>query len=64
MNYLLVLHGRPPIVIHEEDRRAYYEALGAWDNGQDLAPLCAFPRSQTEKTWEKQTARAESFLPK
>lgn len=64
MNYLLVLHGHPPVVIHEEDRRVYYEALGAWDNGQDLAPLCAFLRSQTEKTWEKQIARAESFLPK
>lgn len=64
MNYLLVLHGHPPVVIHEEDRRVYYEALGAWDARQELELLCAFLRSQTEKTWEKQVERAESFLPK
>ncbi len=59
MNYLLVLHGHPPIVIHEEDRREYYEALEAWDGRQDLAPLRTFLREQTEKTWEKQSSRAE-----
>jgi len=59
MNYLLVLHGHPPAVIHEEDRRAYYEALGAWDTRQELEPLCAFLRAQTEKTWEKQVERAK-----
>ena len=59
MNYLLVLHGHPPIIIHEEDRRDYYGALEAWDTQQDLAPLRAFLLAQTEKTWEKQLARAE-----
>lgn len=59
MNYLLVLHGHPPIIIHEEDRRDYYGALEAWDTQQDLAPLRAFLQAQTEKTWEKQLARAE-----
>ena len=59
MNYFLVLHGYPPIIIHEEDRRGYYEALEAWDTKQDLAPLKAFLEAQTEKTWEKQIMRAE-----
>lgn len=59
MNYLLVLHNHPPIVIHEEDRKAYYEALEAWDTAQQLDPLRAFLREQTAKTWEKQIARAE-----
>lgn len=59
MNYLLVLHGHPPIIIHEEDRRDYYAALEAWDTRQDLNPLRDFLRNQTEKTWEKQIARAE-----
>lgn len=31
MNYLLVLHGHPPVTVHEEDRRSYYAALEAWD---------------------------------
>nr|WP_304956074.1 Fic family protein [uncultured Acetatifactor sp.] len=59
MNYLLVLHGHPPIIIHEEDRKVYYAALEAWDVRQDLAPLSHFLKSQTEKTWKKQIARTE-----
>lgn len=59
MNYLLVLHDHPPIIIHEEDRRAYFEALEAWDSSQDLAPLIAFLKEQTAKTWQKQIERAE-----
>jgi len=59
MNYLLVLHGHPPIIIHEDDRKEYYTALEAWDTRQELTPLREFLRRQTEKTWEKQIARAE-----
>ena len=59
MNYLLVLQNHPPIVIHEEDPRAYFEALEAWDRAQDLAPLTAFLREQTVKTWKKQLDRAK-----
>lgn len=59
MNYLLVLHGHPPIIVHEEDRRDYYGALEVWDTRQDLAPLRAFLQAQTEKTWEKQITREE-----
>ena len=59
MNYFLVLRDHPPIVIHEEDRKGYYEALEAWDREQELEPLRQFLRDQTAKTWEKQIARAE-----
>jgi len=59
MNYFLVLHNHPPVTIHEEDRKSYYEALEAWDTRQDLEPLCAFLRWQTAKTWEKQTMRGK-----
>ena len=59
MNYFLVLHNHPPIVIHEEDRKAYYAALEAWDTNQELAPLCDYLKAQTAKTWEKQIERSE-----
>lgn len=59
MNYFLVLHNHPPVIIHEEDRKAYYDVLEAWDSGQELGPLRDFLRTQTEKTWEKQIARIE-----
>lgn len=61
MNYLLVLHGHPPTIIHEENRKEYYAALEAWDARQELVPLREFLKWQTEKTWEKQIARAEDM---
>ena len=57
MNYFLILHNHPPITIHEEDRKSYYDALEAWDIRQELEPLCVFLLSQTAKTWEKQIMR-------
>ncbi len=57
MNYLLVLNNHPPIVIHEEDRRDYYNALEAWDSQQELEALRAFLMAQTEKTWVRQIAK-------
>ncbi len=59
MNYFLVTNNHPPITIHQEDRKAYYAALEAWDERQELAPMEAFLREQTVKTWEKQIARSE-----
>jgi Fic family protein len=59
MNYLLVLHDHPPIIIHEEDRKPYYDALEAWDTVQNIEPMRAFLKEQTAKTWAKQIARAE-----
>lgn len=60
MNYFLIMHGHPPIVIHEEDRRDYFTALEAWDAKQELEPLRNFLREQTVKTWQKQIARTEN----
>lgn len=59
MNYFLVLHQHPPIIIHEEDRKEYYAALEAWDTEQELDPLRDFLKWQTEKTWRKQILRKE-----
>ena len=58
MNYLLVMLDHPPIIIHEEDRLGYYNALEAWDRDQELAPLCNYLKEQTVKTWQKQLERA------
>ena len=55
--YLTVLNNNilSPIVIHEEDRRAYFEALEAWDSTQELMPLINFLKEQTAKTWQKKS---------
>ena len=57
MNYFLLLHNHPPIVIHEEDRRDYFNALEAWDTMQGLIPMIEFLKDQTVKTWQKQIDR-------
>lgn len=59
MNYFLVIHDHPPVTVHEEDRRGYYEALEAFDRDLKLNPLCDFLCEQTAKTWEKQVLREE-----
>ena len=53
MNYLLTINNHPPLVIHQEDRKAYFEALEAWDTEQNLKPLKAFLLEQVIKTWAK-----------
>lgn len=60
MNYFLVTRDCAPIVIHEEDRAAYYGALEAWDAAQDLEPMRAFLTAQTVKTWGKRVAASET----
>ena len=51
MNYILAFHNHPIIIIHEEDRKAYYSALETWDRTEELSPLVAFLMDQTVKTW-------------
>ena len=52
MNYFLVIHDHPLIIIHEEDARSYMSALEAWDRSQSLDELTAVLTEQTIKTWE------------
>lgn len=52
MNYFLVCHNYPVIVIHEEDRREYMAALESWDKDQDLKPMRHFLEQQMIKTWD------------
>lgn len=68
MNYFLVQHNHPPIVIHQEDRKDYYSALERWDTDQQLQPMVDFLQEQTAKTWRsyldrpKPKIKLDSFL--
>ena len=57
LNYYLMLHDHPPVIIHDEDKQAYYNALAQYDANEDLEPMTAFIRQQTERTWEKALER-------
>lgn len=58
MNYFLVLHNHPPVIVHEEDRKEYYKALEEWDRKQNLDAMAGFLKGQTEKTWGFQIDRS------
>ena len=51
MNYLLLLKDHPPVVIFADDIDAYYDALKAWDDEDELKPMVEFLRKETVKTW-------------
>jgi len=59
LNYFLMTHGHPPVVIHDEDKAAYYDALAAYDNTEDIEPMAAFLKWQVERTWEKTLEREQ-----
>lgn len=59
MNYLLLLRDHPPIIIHEEDRKAYYAALEQFDAAQALYSLTGFLKEQAVKTWKARFERTK-----
>jgi Fic family protein len=57
MNYFLMLHDHPPLIVYDEDKAGYYAALQRYDKDEDIQPMFDFLRSQTEKTWKKSLDR-------
>ena len=59
VNYYLMQHDHPPMVIYEEDREQYLAVLAAYDMREDLEPLENLFRQMTEKTWKLQLMQLE-----
>lgn len=57
LNYLLMLHNHPPIIIFAEDRLAYYGALNVWDDEADLEPMLSLLKVECVKTWQSGLTR-------
>ena len=51
MNYLLLLHSHPPIIVFDDDKMAYYGAIETWDAEGDLSPMREFLKAECVKTW-------------
>jgi len=63
MNYYLMTHNHPPLIVYNEDKQMYYECLQKYDEAEDLNPLYEFLKYETEKTWEKTLALADGMKP-
>ena len=57
LNYWLMIHDHPPVIIYDEDKQGYYDALSRYDGAEDLEPMAAFLRQQTERTWRRALER-------
>ena len=62
MNYFLMTHKHPPLIVYNEDRAEYYAGLEHYDAHEEITPLLEFFQRQLEKTWEKALARHEKSL--
>ncbi|MEE3481319.1 MAG: Fic family protein [Lachnospiraceae bacterium] len=51
MNYYLMLRDMPPVIIFEEDRKLYYEALAVFDASEKVDGMTAFLKDEMVKTW-------------
>ncbi len=59
MNYYMMIHGEPPIIIFDEDKGKYYSALEVYDTDEEIEPLYNFLKEQTVKTWIKTYERTQ-----
>lgn len=57
LNYYLMVHGYPPTIIYDEDKRDYYMALAIFDKTGKIDGFIAFLKEQTVKTWTRKTNR-------
>ena len=61
MNYYLMIHGLPPTVLYEEDKKTYYMALAVYDKSEEISGFEEFLREQTIKTWTKASKPVKSL---
>jgi Fic family protein len=64
LNYFLMTHDHPPMVIYDEDKFLYFECLQKYDEDEEIAPLEAFFKYETEKTWTNQAKMSEGVAKK
>ena len=59
LNYYLMTHNYPPLIVYDQYKKLYYECLEKYDAEETIAPLTEFLKYETEKTWEKTLERGE-----
>lgn len=53
MNYFLMTHGHPPIVIRNETKNEYYDALDCYDRTGKLDDFVTYIKKETIVTWRE-----------
>lgn len=53
LNYYLMTHGFPPLILYSEDKKTYYLSLAVYDKTGEIKGFIEFLKEQMIKTWEK-----------
>ena len=53
LNYYLMTHGFPPLILYSEDKKTYYLSLAVYDKTGEIKGFIEFLKGQLVKTWEK-----------
>ena len=53
MNYYLMIHDYPPIVVYYDTKGVYYEALEHYDQTGDITPFVSYMKESMEATWQR-----------
>ena len=59
LNYFLMTHDHPPLIVYDEDKRDYYEALEQYDRSEDYQAMYGLLQKETVRTWEKALERGQ-----
>lgn len=61
MNYFLMIHNYPPLVVYNSTKNKYYVALGVYDKTGDVSPFVEYMKESLEQTWEMKRAPAHKL---
>lgn len=62
MNYYLMIHNHPPIVVSNETKDLYYGALMIYDKTGEISGFCNYMKGAAEETWKIKKAPVKSLL--
>lgn len=61
MNYYLMTHNHPPLIIYYETKDSYYKALDYYDRTGEITLLADYMKECAEQTWGIRTHRQEKL---
>lgn len=61
LNYFLMTHNHPPVVIHNETKNIYYDALDTYDETGKIDKMIDYLKSEIVVTWQERKREKVSF---
>jgi len=61
MNYFLMTHDYPPLVVKNETKNVYYNALGTYDKTGEVKEFVSYMKAAMEETWEVKRAPVKNL---